>query len=225
MGSDYEQMRAERDRLKVLSQEKELQRKKAAELCETMRLERDRLASELAESERLRTEAFASCEAMRLERDEWKAAVEYQQQQVTQLRKQVEHLEAAIDDVQGINKTIAGQLADADAQIRQFEQIEDTRDELQASLRQEKRETQVWRRSAETWQQQVAELQAQLEAAAVTPAQQPDGNAAVRLEAVRRMIGEIWGWYACVGRLDGMTWAEAWEQVGALLGHLQQEAG
>jgi exonuclease VII large subunit len=118
--------------------------------------------------------------------------------------------------------------------------------------------------ACETMRQQVAELQAQLEAAAVTPAicpqpaeqisglpdgsmtdfgrvggwtsadlafhesrttQQPDSNTAERLERVRRMIGHVLGWYTCTDWFDEVERAEAWEQVGALLGRLQREAG
>ena len=76
----------------------------------------------------------------------------------------------------------------------------------------------------ETLRQQVAELQAQLEATVVTPAQQPDG-AAERLDKVRRLIGSVVGWYECTEFLQEINQTEALEQVGALLGHLQQEAG
>jgi septal ring factor EnvC (AmiA/AmiB activator) len=127
--------------------------------------------------------------AVTLERDEWKTGAEYQQQQATQLLQQ---------------------LADADAQIRQFEKINDTRDELECENT--------------ALQQEVADLQAQLEAAAVTPSQQPDGTAE-RLERVQQMIGHVLGWYTCTDWFDEVERAEAWEQVGALLGRLQREAG
>ena len=77
--------------------------------------------------------------------------------------------------------------------------------------------------ACETLRQDVAELQAQLEAAAVTPAQQPD-NAAERLDKVRRLIGSVVGWYECVEYLQEINQTEAWDQLGALLGHLQGEA-
>jgi len=93
----------------------------------------------------------------------------------------------------------------------------------QADLRDCERLRQEALAACETLRQQVAELQAQLEAAAVTPAQQPDG-AAGRLETVRRLIGEICGWYECTEYLQEINQAEAWEQAGTLLGRLQMEA-
>jgi chromosome segregation ATPase len=147
--------------------------------------QRDRLTTQLQESERLRKEAFQACETMRqdlqavtLERDEWKAGADFQQQQATQLRQQVEALEASFEQVQAWNETLL---------------------------------------------QQRDELQAQLEAAAVTPAQQLDGTAE-RLETVRRMIAEIRGWYTCTDWFDEVERSDAWEQVGELLGRLQREA-
>ena len=106
---------------------------------------------------------------------------------------------------------------------QQFRYWAEQRDSLKVRLEESERLRQEALAACETLRQQVAELQAQLEAAAVTPAQQPDG-AAGRLETVRRLIGEICGWYECTEYLQEINQAEAWEQAGTLLGRLQMEA-
>ena len=193
MGSDYEGMRAERDRLKAQLEEMRLESGDWRRKTEYAQWQVQQLQQQLQESERLRADAFQACETMRqelaavtLERDEWKTGAEYAQQQVTQLRQQVAALEASLEDAQSANKVLRGMMANRD--------------------------------------QEVAELQAQLEAAAVTPAQLPDSNTAERLERVQRLIGEVCGWYKCVEWFDDVEPVEAWEQVGALLGRLQREA-
>ena len=217
----------ERDRLAVELRESELLRKEAAAFSETMR-------QELA--------------AVTLERDEWKTGAEYAQQQVTQLRQQVAALEASLQQEQGrvagLQQTAQANFAIGEHNHRAAEQLRSEVAELQAKLEGEQRVSEAMQtelnlaraeRNAEQAEgnrlfglcndlrKHLADLQAQLEAASVTPVQQPDGTAE-RLERVRRMIGEIRGWYVCVGYLDEIKWAEAWEQVGALLGLLQREA-
>jgi hypothetical protein len=44
-----------------------------------------------------------------------------------------------------------------------------------------------------------------------------------RLEKVRRMIGDICGWYSCTDWFDECERTDVWEQVGELLGRLQRE--
>lgn len=45
-----------------------------------------------------------------------------------------------------------------------------------------------------------------------------------KLEKVRRMIGDICGWYSCTDWFDECERTDVWEQVGELLGRLQREA-
>jgi len=211
MGSDYEQMRAERDRLKMqlweserlaAALEQERNRLKELRLVESeqrekMQDQRDRLAAELAEFERKRDITISAL-----------AREETERRRLTDL---CEQLSAELER----QRTVA-----ADT----YQVLRASNDELRLELVESERLRQEAFASCETMRQQVAELQAQLEAAAVTPAQQADG-AAERLDKVRRLIGSVVGWYECTEFLQEINQAEAWEQARALLGRLQTEAG
>ena len=200
--------------------------------------ERDRLKVELQESERLRQDAFQACETMRqelakvtLERDEWKTGAEYAQENVRQLRQQVAALEASVEFSQRQVSVLQQEKQDRDARILQWAEVEAERNsmgeqvvDLQAQLEAVTQERDYWKAERNRLRQQCEESQAQLEAAAVTPAQQQDGTAE-RLERVRQMIREIWGWYTCTDWFDEVERTDAWEHVGELLGRLKREAG
>jgi hypothetical protein len=194
--------------------------------------ERDRLKSQLAESERLRQEAFATCEQMRQELVTLDARVQQVQDlhcsEFDAIEREATHsedadatLNAIVARIHGLRQSVIGSHLP-------------NREQLDAEI---VRLTNNWSREIDerkAMQAQVAELQAQLEAAAVTPAQQPDGThacavpgcrSAEQLDRVRRLIGDVCGWYACVDWFDEVERTDSWEHAGALLGRLQREVG